>query len=172
MADIPATASLATTKPEVKTAPPTMPAFTKDQEAYIQQLVIQTALTVQQSLGAQVAANAKPRANHVAREECIICKQVRAACKDDHTEMIVYPTKYPEFGTYFTGVKINGIVYYSYNESYSIKVPTACVSMITNAINAFEQNERTIGKKRTVEHNSGSIGPHGKGFNKASAAWR
>ncbi len=154
----------------VQTAPVTMPAFTKEQEAYIQQLVIQTALSVQQSLA---AANTGPkRTNHNTKEQCIVCRQVKAACKGEHTKMVVYPTKYPEYGTYFTGVKINDVVYYSFNENYKIEVPTACVSTIINVINAFEQNEKTVKMGRNKTHNSGSIGKHGKGFTKAEAAWR
>jgi hypothetical protein len=150
-------------------APATMPAFTKEQEAYIQQLTVATAMAVMQSMQGQAVATRK---NHVAPEECIVCKQARSACKDKHTKMIVYPIKYPEYGPYFLGVKINGIKYLSYDENYAIDVPSVCVSTITNAVNAFEMNEKTIHVGRNKTHQSGSIGKHGTGFNKAEAAWR
>lgn len=162
---------------ETATGAATPPIFTKEQESYIQQLVAMTsmnaAMTVMQNMKApqptQVAysRNAPP----VIHETCDVCKQIKKACNGEHTLMIVYPQKYPEWAGFFPGIKINGVPYRSGNEHHRIYVPTCAVSTIANATIAFEQAEKNIHIKRKKKHDSGSIGSSGKGAKRADTSW-
>jgi uncharacterized protein YraI len=89
---------------------------------------------------------------------CNQCGQDQKACKTNgHTEMVVYPTRYPEFAEWFMGVYINGVRYLSDRPGHKITVPTDSVSGIKTHIQVWEDNERTtkLGKKR--RHNSGDV---------------
>lgn len=151
-----------------------VPMFTKEQTEHINQLVISASIAAAQ---AAVAAMGKqmqsaPSQNQIIHQQCGVCKQALKACGGKHVKMVVFPVKYDEFAPYFLGAKINGVTYRSSNGNRAINIPACAQSTITNIITAFEDNERTvhIGRKKT--HNSGSIGPSGKGFNPANAAWR
>ncbi len=89
------------------------------------------------------------------RELCQVCRQAVSGCGGVHSEMIVFPQKYPEFGKWFQGVTINGVRYLSDNATDYVTVPASCVSSISNMVRAYEENERVMRMGRTAEHNSG-----------------
>lgn len=148
--------------------PATPVTFTAEQFAAIQQMVVAATMAAQ-------AGNARPAQTVLAKQyspECIDCKQSVSACKGKHVEMVVYPTRYPEFWKYFKGVKINGVEYVSHTAGQRITVPAALESTITNAIVQFEDNERTMLIGRNKQHSSGSIGRGSNGAVQAVSAWR
>lgn len=175
MADIKTPATPEVKLPEVNNVIP--PLFTKEQEAYIQQLVAMTsmnaAMTVMQNMKNQNTAasvynrNAAP----IIYEQCSVCKQIKKACNGEHTLTIVYPQKYPEWAGFFPGIKINGVVYRSGNENHRIYIPTVSASTILNAVLAFEEAEKNIHIRRKKKHDSGSIGASGKGAKTANVSW-
>lgn len=175
MADDKKTEVPAVKLPEVNNVTP--PLFTKEQEAYIQQLVAMTsmnaALTVMQNMkNQQPAASVYNRnAAPIILEQCAVCKQAKVACSGKHMLAIVYPQKYPEWAGFFPGVKINGVVYRSGNEHHRIYIPTVSASTILNAVLAFEEAEKNIHIKRKKKHDSGSIGSSGKGAKAANVSW-
>ena len=162
--------------PEVNTVTP--PMFTKEQEAYIQQLVAMTSMNAAMVAVQNMQKSAQPspvaysrNAPPIIYEQCDVCKQAKKACNSEHTLLIVYPQKYPEFAGFFPGIKINGVVYRSGNEHHRIYVPSVAESTIRNAVIAFEEAERNIHIKRKKKHDSGSIGTSGKGAKQANVSW-
>ena len=148
--------------------------FTQEQIAFINQLIISASIaaatTVQPAQSAQQTKknSSAPQIIPVCGE----CQQLVTACKGEHTKMVVFPDKYPEFAKWFAGVMINGVRYVSNNSNQKVVIPACAESTIVNAIKAFEENERTIHIPRNKQHNSGSIGRSGSGPVNASAAWR
>lgn len=158
-----------TAKPEEKPATtPVVQSFTKDQLDYIQQVAVASAMAVNNINNTRVQQPTGPKVH----PQCPLCQQYVSACEGKHVEMVVFPVKYPEFYQYFPGIKINGVQYLSRNENHRITVPECAASTISNAINAFEQNEKATVMGRSATHNSGSIGKQGTGFKPATAAWR
>lgn len=155
----------------------TAPMFTKEQEAYIQQLVAMTsmnaAMTVMQNMKAQAPVSQPYNRNAapVVLEQCDVCGQAKKACDGKHMLAIVYPQKYPEWAGFFPGVKINGVVYRSGNENHRINIPTVAASTILNVVLAFENAEKNIHIKRKKRHDSGSIGASGEGAKAANVSW-
>jgi len=146
-------------------------AFTKEQLDQVQHVAIAAALAgADVKKVGNVAAAAQPTFD--SREECLVCHQTKAACREKHVKMVVYPIKYPEFITFFDGIKINGVRYLSYSETDEVWVPESAQSMIANAVLAFEQNEKAAITPRSKNHSSGSIGRSGTGAIPANAAWR
>lgn len=160
------------TKP-VSPATPANPAvaFTKEQLEIIQHMTVTAAMAVQ---NASQPKQQQPTVQHslVPREECPECKQYVSACEHKHVKMAVFPVKYPEFMPFFNGVKINGVRYCSNNEADMVVVPACAESTIRNAINEFEQNEKTTTIRRAIDHNAGSLGRRGTGAVNATKAWR
>ncbi len=175
MADIKIPAAPDVKLPEVNNVTP--PLFTKEQDAYIQQLVAMTAMnaamTVMQNMKNQPQQNPAYNRNAapVIHEMCDVCHQVKKACSGKHILTVVYPQKYPEWAGFFPGVKINGVVYRSGNENHRINVPAVSASTILNAVLAFEEAEKNIHIKRKKKHDSGSIGGSGKGARAANVSW-
>jgi hypothetical protein len=153
------------------------PMFSKEQEAYIQQLVAMTAMnaamTVMQNMKKEPATNPAYNRNAapVVHEVCSVCNQVKPACKGEHMLTVVYPQKYPEWAGFFPGVKINGVTYRSGNENHRIYIPTVAASTILNTVLAFEEAEKNIHIKRKARHDSGSIGGSGTGAKQANVSW-
>lgn len=108
-------------------------------------------------------------------ERCHLCQQLKNACggipKHDpqdeadvrrahsvnHVLLVVYPQKYPEFGEYFQGRKINGVRYLSSNDTHKVWVPRAAEGDIMRAVQVYEENERVTRMGRKREHHSGSL---------------
>lgn len=97
--------------------------------------------------------------------ECSTCHQMRSACEDKHTQMIVYPQRYPEFAEYFPGVIINGQKYLSNNEGHSVTVPACSVGDILKIVRDFEEGERINQMGRKKRHHSGVLSPNGAAVN-------
>jgi hypothetical protein len=91
-----------------------------------------------QSNGRVITANDMPK--------CGECKQVlgdgiNRGCGGKHESIVVFPTKYPDYGSSWDGVYINGIRYYSDNAGQKVIVPAAAAGSILNAVQMWEQNE-------------------------------
>ncbi len=179
MADDKKTETPAVKLPEVNSVTP--PLFTKEQEAYIAHLVAETSMNAAMYAVQNMQKNTAPtqpqqvvynrNAPPVIHEMCEVCKQTKKACSGEHTLIVCYPQKYPEWAGFFPGIKINGVTYRSGHENHRINVPTCAVSTIINAVSAFEQAEKNIHVKRTKKHDSGSIGASGKGAKTANVSW-
>jgi len=107
-------------------------------------------------------------------DRCFLCRQRKNACggvpahnaadpKDvlrayaaNHELLVVFPQKYPEFGDFFQGRKINGVRYLSGNSKHRVWVPRAAVGDIMRAVQEYEENERQTRMGRRKEHNSGT----------------
>ena len=102
-------------------------------------------------------------------EECTVCRQHLAACKGEHTFMVVFP-KNTEYSKFFQGVFINGRKYASDHDQHSVPVPTVAAAEIGNIVRNFENNEREMmnGKQRT--RMLGELGEAAS--NKSLAGWR
>lgn len=96
----------------------------------------------------------------------------KAANEANHELMVVYPTKYPEFGAWFQGRKINGVTYLSNNQGHKVWVPKDAVGDIQRAIESYEDNERETRMGRVREHNSGSINSPNKVADSGVGGWR
>lgn len=95
-------------------------------------------------------------------QRCDKCGQNVKACKDDgHVQMVVYPTKYPEFGDWFMGVFINGVRYLSNNAAHAVTVPRVAKSDILGMIRTWETNERELKLGRKRKRVSGNVGNGG-----------
>lgn len=125
--------------------------------------------------------NASSAGQRPAREnrrwiQCRVCKQAgpnKAPCNGEHIKMVVYPSKYPEFGKWFQGAIINGIRYLSDGRRDRIDIPAACEGQITKQVADYEENERVTVMGRSASHDSGSISEGGGGnANGATSAWR
>lgn len=101
-------------------------------------------------------------------EVCGVCRQYVKACEGKHVDLCVYPSRYPEFGEFFQGCRINGVTYLSNDESHTVPVPANAAPYIQQMIEAFANNEREtrIGRKKI--HNSGNL--HAP--NPAQVGWR
>lgn len=104
--------------------------------------------------------------------ECGTCGQLNSACNNEHALMVVFPTRYPEFGKWFQGRRLNGVRYLSANQTHKIYVPKAAVGDIQKAIEGFEETERINLTGRKAEHDSGEIGPGSSGSREAHVGWR
>ncbi len=132
-------------------------------------------------VGNQSSSGSRP-ANRPRFHQCGICKQsgppsvtnpLGFPCRGEHVKMVVYPTKYPEFGKWFQGCIINGIRYLSSNRRERIDIPKECEGQIMKQVADYEENERVTAMGRTAEHNSGSMNEGGGGKqNHANSAWR
>lgn len=126
---------------------------------------------------AQTKAPEAPRPQlHAAppiRQTCHMCRQdAVTGCGGKHTEMVVYPTRYPEHGRFFRGVILNGVTYLSNNEGHKIVVPEPAANTIAQIVANYEDNEQATRIGRRAERHSGSIGQGGTGFTPANSAWR
>jgi hypothetical protein len=85
-------------------------------------------------------------------EKCHVCGQKKHACKDEHTEMVVWPERYPEFGRNFQGVTINCVTYSSSHPGHVISVPKHLADFILTEVQRYERTEREarIGRDMTV----------------------
>jgi ferredoxin-like protein FixX len=101
----------------------------------------------------------------IGKGTCQECGQFKVACEGKHTEMVVFPTKYPEHAEFWPGVKLNAAHYISNNENHRVVVPVSAVPVIMRIIHEFEQNENNMKNGRTKRHNSGSISPGGAAVN-------
>lgn len=88
---------------------------------------------------------------------CGECGQLEVACKGEHTKMVVFPARFPEFAEWFQGAFINGVRYLSNHGNHSIVVPSETVGGILHTIQTFENNERETRLGRVKHHNSGNI---------------
>lgn len=139
--------------------------FTAEQIQFINQVAMTAAVTAvqaSQSMGMQQVQSTRSQ-NQVIIPQCHICQQLVTACKEKHVKMVVYPTRYPEFARWWPGYKLNGVRYISHSPNQKILVPEIAVSAISQAILAYEENERTVKIGRTAQRHGGSIGPHGNG---------
>jgi hypothetical protein len=146
----------------------------------ISKIIQDTTVAVMAAMNANNQANAPklpPAQTRNFGDLCPYCRQYTSACggkEEDHVEMVVYPTKYPEFGEFFPGYIVNGVKYLSNDESHAIVVPKVMVTTAENAIREYEENERVTRVGRRKDHNSGHIAnarriePHNAGV----AAWR
>lgn len=149
--------------PEVKSAAPAKPAEKLSLSAEDLQKIIQdTALSV-----AMAVKNAGPQQVTPAPSDgrrgldygpvCTICRQPEKGCHKEHVDMVVFPTRYPEFGDFFRGVILNGVVYLSSDENQAIPVPKDAATWIAGTIRNFEQNERETQHGRSKTHHSGHV---------------
>lgn len=99
---------------------------------------------------------------------CTTCRQRLSACHNEHEDIVVYPTKYEEFGEFFVGVILNGVRYLSNDASHKVTVPKCAVSDILNIVKNFENNERDTRMGRKAQHNSGNA----RSPNPAISGWR
>lgn len=132
------------------------------------------ALVAAQLAGQQAQAQAAYAAQPAtpSTDVCHVCRQnLKSGCKGDHTEMVVYPSRYPEHARFFPGFIINGVSYLSDNESHTIPVPTVCVSAITNGIRIFEDGERRLEKSQSRSNDSGHIS-NPKAVKAGEIGWR
>jgi hypothetical protein len=111
---------------------------------------------------------------------CYICGQDERACakadkrgvplKDeegkliaDHTMMVVYPQRFPEFGKWFRGAGVNGVWYLSNGPSHKVPVPTSAVASIKAMVEGFEQDERDSERRRSGGNDLGKMAEPGTG---------
>lgn len=110
----------------------------------------------------------------LSRTICNVCKQPVTACERKHTNMTVFPSRYPEFGKGFPGVTLNGVTYLS-GANKTVPVPECAAPYVQQMIVAYETNMRESIMGRTAEHNSGTLAGGGTGVthtSAANAAWR
>lgn len=111
-------------------------------------------------------------------KQCRTCRQAGPGdgppCNGEHSKMVVFPQKYPQFGKYFQGCIINGIRYLSSNRRELVEVPTACVSSIMKTINDFEENEWQTAMGRQGGEDLGSFNEGGRGntYREGTQGWR
>ena len=139
-------------------------------KAAVEALMPAMAAAAKMNQPAVQAGNVRRERKHI--QKCGICKQALTGCESKHTEMVVYPTRYPEFGDWFQGVFINGARYLSDGPHHKIPVPTNTVGTISSIIQTWEDNERSIRIGRKKAHNSGVIGDGGGATRSAQAGWR
>ena len=156
MADFPKSEAKSEAKQETKVeAPPS----TRD---IVRDIMGEMLPAMAAAMQAAVHANAPrdPRAERAAvaaGPKCSACKQLAAACKGEHEEMVVYPTKYPEFGVWFRGVGINGVWYRSDNPGQLVTVPKCAADDIRQTVAAYEENERETRMGRVGGHDFGNV---------------
>ena len=107
-----------------------------------------------------------------ARQICTVCRQDVHGCEGKHVEMVVYPTKYPKYARYFTGIQLNGVTYLSNDEGHKVLVPENAASEISAMVARAEQEEVEMRTGREVEHYAGSVSPGGSRPNAAYKGWR
>lgn len=117
-------------------------------------------------LGAQAMLNQRPAAGEAPRalmgnqaprgEMCRECGQPVTACSKKHEQIVVFPTKYPEFAKFFTGYGINGIWYRSPNANTPVTVPANAAQAILAGVQTMEKVEHETRQGHVKEHNSGS----------------
>lgn len=90
-------------------------------------------------------------------ERCQECGQAKRGCGGEHVQMVVFPTKYPEFGEWFQGCWINGVRYLSNDAGHTVTVPKNAQGGLTKMVQDFENNEREQRMGKTREWNSGSV---------------
>lgn len=139
--------------------------FTPEQVQFINQVAMTAAVTAVQASQSmalpQIIAQRSQNQNII--PQCHVCQQLITACKDKHVKMVVFPTRYPEFARWWPGYKLNGVRYISHTPNHKIVVPEIAISAISQAILAYEENERTVKIGRKAQRHGGSIGPHGNG---------
>lgn len=96
-------------------------------------------------------------------QKCHECRQLLRACKGQHMKMCVYP-KNEEFGQFFQGVKVNGVVYLSDFPGHEITVPKE--NDIAERLQAAEQQERWNRSGRKKMRKSAHLSPEGSRFNR------
>ena len=100
-----------------------------------------------------------PRAERAAvagGPKCSECRQLLRGCGGKHERIVIYPTKYPEFGAWFRGVGVNGIWYRSDNASQLVTVPAVAVGDILQTVLTYEENERETRMGRSGGHDFGN----------------
>jgi len=131
-------------------------------------LAVVAAMQAQQgstAANAQALQEAKLRS----AERCFDCGQVKTACGGEHMKMVVYPRN-EEYGPWFPGIRLNGVVYLSNNATHEITVPK--VNDFGYQLATWEKNERELKTGRKGHHNSGSVGPGHHNFSPANQGWR
>lgn len=74
--------------------------------------------------------------------ECHVCRQKVRACNNEHTQMSVFPGRYPEFGRDWPGLTLNGIKYRSNDNQHLVDVPLSAADGFTVRIRVWEDRER------------------------------
>jgi hypothetical protein len=131
---------------------------------------IAAAITATQ--GTRPAAQAAPVQPNGSNPQCSECGQKRSACGGKHVQMVVFPTRFPQFADYFPGVILNGVKYLSNDDSHTVTVPAIAESDVLNTVAGFERNEHEMANGRVAERHSGTVSPRGTSFSPANAAWR
>ena len=140
----------------------------------LENLITMSAMASAQALGnalkPQARSEADIKASIEAKLQCRDCGQSRAACKGKHKQVVIYPRN-EEFGRFFKGIRINGILYRSANGGQPVTVPKN--SDVEHMLAAWERQENILITGRKASHNSGSIGKAGSnGFIPATGGWR
>jgi hypothetical protein len=113
----------------------------------------------------QAPAPVQKRAGPSARR-CDVCgfptKDGKSEC-DEHEYVVAYPTKYPEWGDWFTGVIINGVKVLSNHESHQVPVPKGTGDTVRLMVQEWERSERIMrtGRERQNRRGSGTVGNGG-----------
>ena len=124
------------------------------------------------SRGQYVQSAAPSRPLPPSNDRCPTCSQLTSACRDEHVEMIVYPTRYEEHAQFFPGAIINGVKYLSNDASHRVPVPKVSEAAVLEIVRNFENNEQDTRLGRKAERRSGVVTPHGAQFSPANQAWR
>lgn len=109
---------------------------------------------------------------------CYLCNQDERVCgakEENHTKMVVGPKRYPEYGKWFQGARINGVCYRSDGPNHKILVPTVAVGSILAQVEGFEDDERASNRKRSGGGELGQLYEPGLGQSKVKASndgWR
>ena len=160
-------------KPKVDEAPKAAEPAAKNEKT-LNELVadavraaVTEAVPLATAMATKVAGDRQPIAlpplNH---DKCGECGQVfnngrGGGCMGKHRLAVVYPQN-EDFGEWFQGVKINGVLYRSNHSQHRITVPEDC--NIEHLVQVWEQGEKRFRNPATRNHNSGHIGMGGSGF--------
>jgi hypothetical protein len=156
-------------------APQTEVQTRQDETAAIAAAVAQKTLeAVLPSLIASLRAGQAPapvqkRAGPSARR-CDVCgfptKDGKSECAE-HEAVVAYPTKYPEWGDWFTGIVINGVKVLSNHESHSVLVPKGTADTVRLMVQEWERSERLLRmeRERNNRRGSGAVGNNGANVN-------
>ena len=91
---------------------------------------------------------------------CYLCGLDEKVCGSDpknHVKMVVGPKRYPEFGKWFQGARINGVCFRSDHPNHKIVVPVAAIGSILAQVEAFEMDERATGQRRSGGNELGAL---------------
>ena len=126
-------------------------------EAIKEALPMAAAMAAQASAAAQPKPVAGPGLPFLKQNKgkCSECGQFEAACKNEHRLACVFPDD-EEIGTFFQGVKINGVRYMSNGPGHLITVPKD--SNVEYMVSAWVSQEKVLRTGRKMNRNSGSIG--------------